>query len=279
MKLSYVSDLHLEFRDYPDFSKEEGGDILLLVGDIVTASLLHEKRTDGDARKLQKYLTGKFKTELLDKYNKVYMVMGNHEHYHNVYSNTLVALRAGFNRLGLNIQILENKFVPLRDDLYLLGATLWTDYFKGNPISMMACEQGMNDYRFIAKDFGDYYTSFDPRTMTAECLLNIHNNTLSYFKEILRIYSDKNFIIMTHHAPTLISLNKEHVGNGLDGAYASDLSEFILDHTNIKYYIHGHTHMNVDYSVGDHTKVLANQRGYNTEKSWESFNGLKHIEV
>ena len=66
MKFSYVSDLHLEFKDYPDFSKEDGGDVLLLAGDIITAYSLTSWRTDKNARSYQKYMKGPFKN-LIDK--------------------------------------------------------------------------------------------------------------------------------------------------------------------------------------------------------------------
>ena len=50
MKISYLSDIHLEFLDWPDFSKESGGDVLLLAGDITTAAMIRSYRTDKDAK-------------------------------------------------------------------------------------------------------------------------------------------------------------------------------------------------------------------------------------
>ena len=67
MKISYLSDTHLEFLNWPDFSHESGGDVLLLAGDITTAAMLRSHRTDADAKKHSKYLT-KFKKDLIDKY-------------------------------------------------------------------------------------------------------------------------------------------------------------------------------------------------------------------
>ena len=47
----------------------------------------------------------------------------------------------------------------------------------------------------------------------------------------------------------------------MNGAYSSDLSEFIMDHPQIKLWTHGHTHDKFDYLVGN-TRVVCNPRGY-----------------
>ena len=47
----------------------------------------------------------------------------------------------------------------------------------------------------------------------------------------------------------------------MNGAYSSDLSEFILDHPQIQAWVHGHTHYNFDYMIGS-TRILCNPRGY-----------------
>jgi hypothetical protein len=47
----------------------------------------------------------------------------------------------------------------------------------------------------------------------------------------------------------------------MNGGYASDLSEDILDNENIRVWVHGHMHDPVDYKIGE-TRVLANPRGY-----------------
>ena len=47
----------------------------------------------------------------------------------------------------------------------------------------------------------------------------------------------------------------------MNGGYVSDLSNLILDNPQIKYWLHGHTHQQVDYMVGE-TRVMCNARGY-----------------
>jgi Icc-related predicted phosphoesterase len=280
MKISYVSDLHLEFLDWPDFSNEPGGDVLLLAGDITTAAMLRPHRTDKDARKHSKYMK-KFKKDLIDKYDAVYMVMGNHEHYNSIFGNTKQELIDGFANLELTkIRILDNDTVKIHD-WTLVGATLWTDFFKGNSFAMWDVERKMNDYKLIGKeDVKDmnYFNRTSNRKIDAEFILNQHNISRAYIEEVIK--NNDKVIVMTHHAPTHLSLNQEHSGNSLDFAYFSNLSDLILDNPSIKYWIHGHTHMNVDYVVGDsECRVLSNQRGYHFEKCAYNFTGLRDIEL
>jgi hypothetical protein len=64
----------------------------------------------------------------------------------------------------------------------------------------------------------------------------------------------------------------------VNGAYSSDLSEFMLDHPQIKVWTHGHTHDPFDYMVGG-CRVVCNPRGYiNYEDIADKFE-LKYIEV
>ena len=278
MKISYVSDLHFEFLNWPDFSQESGGDVLLLAGDITTAAMIRSYRTDADAKKHSKYLT-KFKKDLIDKYDAVYMVMGNHEHYNSIFKNTKQDLIDGFARHDLTkIRILDNDTVKL-NDWTLVGATLWTDFNRADPFTMFTVEKGMNDYKMIGKeDVSDmnYFNRTSNRKIDAQFILDQHQTSLAYIYDVVK--NNDKVIVMTHHAPTSLSVNTEHSGNFLDYAYFSNLSDIILDNPSIKYYIHGHTHMSVDYMVGD-CRVLANQRGYYFEKSAKLFTGLKHFEV
>jgi Icc-related predicted phosphoesterase len=278
MKISYVSDVHLEFLNWPDFSHESGGDVLLLAGDITTAAMLSSHRTDADARKHSKYLA-KFKKDLIDKYDAVYMVMGNHEHYNSIFKNTKQDLIDGFARHDLTkIRILDNDTVKL-NDWTLVGATLWTDFNRADPYTMFTVEKGMNDFRLIGKeDVSDmnYFNRTSSRKIDAQFILHQHQTSLAYIYDVVK--SNDKVIVMTHHAPTSLSLNTEHSGNFLDHAYFSNLSDIILDNPSIKYWVHGHTHMNVDYVVGE-CRVLSNQRGYYFEKSAQQFTGIKHFEI
>jgi hypothetical protein len=47
----------------------------------------------------------------------------------------------------------------------------------------------------------------------------------------------------------------------MNGAYSSSLDDFIMDHPQIKTWVHGHMHDAVDYMIGT-TRLLSNPRGY-----------------
>lgn len=286
MKVSYVSDLHLEFLNYPDFSKEEGGDVLILAGDILTANMVAPHRADADSRKLKKYLITKFKPQLTDKYRKVLYVMGNHCHYNSIYKNTLsnIELFLSKNKFN-NVMIMENNYLDF-DGVRFIGATLWTDYNKGNPLTMEIVERGMNDYKMIGlHDVEDmnYFNRRHNRKINPQFLLDVHLESVSYIYDKAND-TDLPVVVITHHAPSFKSINPEHVSEGpysgydLNGAYASDLSSVILDSPNIKFFIHGHTHYNVDYMIGK-CRVLSNQRGYSFEKISRMFEGTKHFYI
>ena len=67
-------------------------------------------------------------------------------------------------------------------------------------------------------------------------------------------------VVITHHAPSLKGLNPYHVGNGIDGAFASDLDSLIARLTAVPVWIHGHTHIRRQYRIGD-TAVHVNCLG------------------
>jgi Icc-related predicted phosphoesterase len=66
--------------------------------------------------------------------------------------------------------------------------------------------------------------------------------------------------VVTHHAPSPLSLDPSHPKRLIDAAYASHLDELVAG-SGACLWIHGHTHRSVDYPIGP-TRVFANQRGY-----------------
>ena len=218
IRFGYTGDLHVEFLDYPDFSSDPGGDILLLAGDILSAYAIASHRTDKEARKLKKYLIDKFKTNLLDKYQATYMVMGNHEHYHSIFKNTKPLLRNSFQELGLPITILDNDTVDL-NGVHLIGSTLWSDFENGSVQSMTMCQLGMNDFRIIGTmDTEDltYFNRYDSRILTPEYALNEHKNSVAYIREQLNRLLGRHVVVMTHHGATYKKANPGYTDFALE---------------------------------------------------------------
>lgn len=72
-------------------------------------------------------------------------------------------------------------------------------------------------------------------------------------------------------------MQDEYKGGYLSAAFVSSLDDFIKS-SNINLWIHGHTHHNVDYVLGN-TRIIANQRGYAGYDLCNKFNKQLIIEI
>jgi len=249
MRVNLVRDLHLVFGQ----QTLPGGEVLILAGDICEYRELKNNE-----------MVELFFTTQCSKYDRVFMVMGNHEHYHHKFHKTYDDLKA---ILPTNVILLENEMVEYNGVVFL-GATLWTDLNKGDPVTAFTLKGFMNDYKVVQNYYperGLYYK------LTPEWTAETHEKTKQYFKIVLNQHKDKPVVVVTHHAPSFASVNEKFKHETTtNGGYASELSEFILDNPQIKVWCHGHMHDPVDYMIGD-TRIVANPRGY---LPWEADNGF-----
>ena len=263
MKIKLVSDLHLEFSDV-DVPNNENCDVLILGGDILIAQDLHDHpRQSWVESKEYLWKNGQMRPEKSDRFRNfldrcsknfphVIYVAGNHEFYHGKWLATIDYLREETSYWP-NIYFLE-KDVKVIDGMPFLGCTLWTDLNKGNPITMHNVSMMLNDHRLIRHD-GLGYTK-----LRAVHTMERHYEHLAWLKETVPKY-DK-CVVVGHMGPTLMSIQPQYKGDiHINGAYCSDLSEFILDHPQIKLWTQGHTHHAFQYKVGE-TLVACNPRGY-----------------
>ena len=262
LQITLVSDLHLEFG----YQELPGGDVLILAGDICEYRTFKNDfhKTKTLDRKPGAFKAYDFFYSECAKYEKVFMVMGNHEHYHHRFDKTYNDFKA---ILPENVTLLEKECVEYRGVLFL-GATLWTDLNKGDPITVHVIKDFMNDYKVVQNFYPEksLYHKLTPAHTVAE-----HRKTLEYFKLMLSVKRDMPVVVITHMAPSFKSVNEKYTHETTtNGGYASDLSEFILDNENIRVWVHGHMHDGVDYMIGN-TRVLSNPRGY---IPWEDGNGF-----
>lgn len=260
MKIAVCSDLHLEFGRL-DLTNTEGADVLVLSGDILVAEDLD--RHPGDRGpyapvESHRYINSTIYRDFLDQVNhefpRVVYVAGNHEFYGGKWVKTLDVLHKYMENYT-NIFFLERETLKV-DDVTFIGGTLWTDMNRYDPITMHSVRDMMNDYRTIVNDEKGY-TKLKP----ADTALR-HKQTLDFIKGVVDAKPDEKFVMVGHHAPTKMSTPPRHRDDFImNGAYSSDLSEFILDRPQIKVWTHGHTHDVFDYMVGE-TRVVCNPRGY-----------------
>jgi predicted phosphodiesterase len=265
MKIALCSDLHLEFEDII-LKNDEGAEVLILGGDIMIAEDLHShpetsygmysnvNLEDLGRRQLIALRFRNFLSRCSFQFPHVIYIAGNHEFYHGRWKASLDHLREECNKFP-NVYFLENDLKVI-NDITFIGATLWTDCNKGDPLTLHALTDMMNDYRIIRND-DKGFTKLRP----AHSMYR-HGQTMSYLKAVLPDLKDKPVVFVGHHAPTYNSIHDRFKNDKLmNGGYASDLSEFILDHPQIKLWTHGHMHDPNDYMVGT-TRILCNPRGY-----------------
>jgi len=273
MKIKLVSDLHLEFSDYT-VRNDENCDVLILSGDIMVAHDLHEHpepdvpyppeiiKTLG-SRQAAAQRFRDFLKRCSFQFPHVVYVAGNHEFYHGKWNQTIDILREECDKLG-NVYFLERDCKKI-DDVTFIGSTLWTNMNKIDPLTMHAVRDMMMDYRCIRKEFEGYTTLKPHDTVTR------HRESLDYIKNIVAEKSDEKFVVVGHHSPSFQSVHDEYKTEYLmNGAYHSDLSEFILDRPQIKLWTHGHTHHTFDYMIGE-TRIVCNPRGYQAPEGREGW--------
>lgn len=261
MKVALISDVHLEFGDCV-FENTDNADVLILGGDIMLSQELHDfkdpvndlhlKMLSNKAQTVMRYRA--FLKKCSDMFKHVIYIAGNHEFYHGKWPIGIDYLREEVSNYP-NITFLENETKEI-DGVSFVGSTLWTDMNKGDPHTLYAIGEMMNDFR-ITRNSNKGYSKLRP-----DDVLVHHRNSVNYIKQVVESDPTKNYVVVGHHAPCKLSVKPRYADDALmNGGYSSDLSEFILSHPQIKVWTHGHTHDRFDYNVGS-TRIICNPRGY-----------------
>lgn len=226
-------------------------------------------------------------------------VEGNHIFYTNEQQLTLKqhldACRESFKDSPM--KFLENDVYEIPNtDIVVIGATMWTDFklFINNQMSDTdkqfefesakdVARRQMNDYRWGIWSFENtpedkpiYYPKQIPIHLRPEHTIELFNESLEYFEKMLKKYSNKRVIMLTHHCPSFKCCPKKPYDAAftkLSVAYASNLDSFIMEHPNIVLWVCGHCHERRDFYIGD-TRIVMNPIGYTTEtriKEWNTF--------
>ena len=255
----------MEFGDL-EFTNKDNADVLILSGDIMIAQDLHDHQDiptspyssvniSGLGRRQQAAARYRdFLRRCSEQFKHVIYVAGNHEFYHGKWIESIADLRKEC-AVFPNVYFLENE-TKVIDDITFIGCTLWTDMNKSDPVTLHAVGDLMNDFRIIRHDeLG--FTKLRPAHV-----VDRHRKSLDYIRIVTEGKADQKFVVVGHHAPSKLSVKPRYQDDYLmNGAYSSDLSEFIMDRPQIKLWTHGHTHDKFDYIIGE-TRILCNPRGY-----------------
>ena len=241
MKINFVSDIHLETYDwFPKFSARKATqlfngifscDVLVLAGDIVSSP-----------RMLAEWLES--------SPVPVIYVLGNHEYYGKSFDSTPDLFRTALKKLP-HVHMLDKDSVEI-SGVRFIGATLWTDFNRKNPLVMEDARRRINDFRKI-------------EGCTVEGMLERFEREQEWLDGELKNEKTvpERTVVVTHFGPTPMSQHSSYPNSLIGGYFVSDLEKTIAAfQPNL--WIHGHTHDSCDYTVGK-TRVASNQPGY----SWE----------
>jgi hypothetical protein len=257
LSIQIISDTHVEFWDKKDKFNfvRPSAPILVLSGDIGCCAL------ESDFERYKKFIN-----ELLQHYQHIIIIAGNHEYYYNGtgapnLSHTMQAVEKKINdfcHTSRKLHYLNNRTLKLihnNTSYYFVGTTLWTwipedirDKISNN----------MNDYSHIyVADKGK------PRLITPTDVANLHVKSVRYIRsQVSKARKNKyNLVVLTHHKPYISSARRPLY---LNCAYESDLSALIQPPVTLWGY--GHTHIH-DNSTLNQVHIYSNPRGYPYEKN------------
>lgn len=251
MKIQYCSDLHLEFPDNKKYILDNPiqpvADVLILAGDIVPLKI-RDNHQD-----FFNYISRNFKT--------TFWIPGNHEYYYDKADNRGV----------LDTKIMENIFLVNNcikeiSGTNLIFSTLWSNISQARHWTI---QQAISDFKVIK--YNDHLFNVDDYNL-------LHQASIAFLKKSLAIKSDNKNIVITHHVPTFVSYPEKYRNSKINEAFATNLT-YLIEESNIDYWIYGHHHCNVnDFKIGN-TKLVTNQLGYIKYNENVGFNSKACIKV
>lgn len=289
MKIRVYSDLHLdwyakefhstrvydpgedekEFFWMPPMLPDDKDTILILAGDLWTGT------------KFIEYAGYSWIGKVAPRFKQVLIVLGNHDYWPG---NNAISIKHGAEKCNamlqdhghLNVHVLD-KDVYTEGEYLFIGATLWTDMKKGDPLIMHTMPHYMNYDGKIAYDINGNgaWERFTSQNWVSE-----HYKHRDYIKLITEQNKDKKIIVITHHLPLENLNDPKFDGDYGNYYYHSDLSNLILDNGHIIMWIYGHTHYQRDevfppYAGEGGCRLLNNCVGYQSEHM-EQWGLVKH---
>lgn len=284
MKISLVSDVHLEFGDL-DFDNDQGAEVLILGGDICVARDIAQRDPYGvmgpDYRSNRYH---DFFQRCHDRFPHVIYIVGNHEYYHGDFGTSLAHLKDVLSYLP-RLHVLEKQSVTVGDVTFLCG-TLWTNMNREDPDTLYRIRDYMNDFRIIKDSrYPVHYKDSEGKRHTREgrfspeASVEEHRAMMKFVKESVDADPTAKYVVVGHHSPSRLSTHPQYADQTMvNGAYSSDLDAFIMDRPQIKLWTHGHTHHEFDYMIGS-CRVMCNPRGYHGHEEQARLWRLKTVDI
>lgn len=236
MRIQYMSDLHLEFKDNLDYIKSNDfdvmGDVLVLAGDTLYLNNNFMPRM-------------KFWNWASKNFRQVMLIPGNHEFY--AFEDVTKRGDSWQCLFRKNIGYYYNKVVRI-DDVDFILTTLWSMI---SPEDEYFVWRGLNDFHQIK-----YYG----HRLSIEDYNQEHKKCLSFLKRAVEESTAKHIVVVSHHLPTNAVVAPQHKYSSLNSAFVTELGNYIAD-SRIDVWIYGHSHTNINTTIGN-TRIVSNQLGY-----------------
>lgn len=156
-------------------------------------------------------------------------------------------------------------YKPIVDDFHdedgIVGACLWTN-FDESPWIEQSSRYSLSDFSFVKED-NTRIISDKMKEM--------------FYSQSKRIFQSPSEIVVTHFAPSMMSVHERFKGDPFNVYFCNSLEEEILD-SNKKLWVHGHTHNSFDYKLGN-TRIVCNPMGYPKERPDVRTYKVKYVEV
>lgn len=250
-----VSDIHNEFSTFNlPVTEFDSRSVLILAGDIAVAD-----RVNGTLIP--------FLDSVTDRFRDILYIPGNHEYYHGSIGQGEQKLTDACKRY-LNVHY-ANPGAMVIDDVFFIGATLWTDLNRGDPVVRLVAEGQMNDYRAIRHGPKSEPWKHKLKPIDTMALNNEHRR---FIAEKLAVGQEAGYtkvVVFTHHGMSMLSRPPQYNGP-LDYAYYNTGLEDMLLEYEPTLCIHGHSHHRVDYMIGK-TRMVSNPRGYSRDPDGSEF--------
>lgn len=245
-----MSDLHLEFgmMPLPDHKLDLSNVTLLAVGDI--GQVRNKEHVD-------------YMMQLASRYRHVVHVPGNHCYY----GCRVDKVDRMWTEIAADVPNYHylNPGHLVVDDVLILGAALWTDLKRGDPLVTMHAGTTMNDYRQVTfKAPGEVYRKLRP---TDTVRLNLEHRRflkeyLEAFGEDGAVTSATKVLVATHHAPFADCIHESYRRDHLTNyAYHNTELDMWTEDYQIDVWVHGHTHHQYQM-YKNRTLVMCHPRGY-----------------
>lgn len=239
MQIQLISDIHIERGFNYRLIKNTGSDVLVLAGDVGVGV----------------HLTNRVLQHFADIFPYVIYVFGNHEFYSSDMNHTKTQIKESVYHLS-NVHILDASSVII-NNVKFVGATLWTNFKNGDPNVIWESSRYISDFQYISKN-GKPFTPMDA--------INEFTRDAAFIKSEVSSTRDMQCVVVTHFLPSFACIASQYRDSGnLNYYFASELGNEIAMMDNVPFWMFGHTHYNIDVTIGQ-TRCIANPYGYHNSE-------------